>query len=718
MPSISLQVSPTASDTGFGVTLTSDTTLGQMDVEFISAGGQKDSIQVQPQQSDASINSGNVYAVANYYVVLKHYLQNDIVNIPTDGTWNGKTITINGTTYIISSLTGVVNSVGGTDIYAMLQDKSGNLISNYTVTGITAGNSWSIYNNIYAAYFVLKQGITAPGYATITANCADSFGNTAFASTSVTVLGNVVNKPGLILNGVAGNNNIDLKWNFTQPDEYKITGYNIYRTNGSGYASISITSGNSTAFRDSGVNSGTAYSYYLIASEENGAIITSNQTNNITPTSVSIVTPGAPVVSANTGYANQAVLNWQVPVKGTYDISNYIVYKSTYEAQSLDLSQALTCTSNSFQDNIATGQYNYYRVAAIDVAGNTGLASDQQLIYNYNLPTAPQNLSGQFSGNCIQLTWTASSGGTYPLDGYLIYKSTVANVYINEPVSGYNPVTTTSYIDCNVNSRSAYYYMIKAKNTRMPADLSSFSNQVLIKNTILPGTPQNLTATTGFGSADLSWLPSDPGSNTINNYAIMRSTGAAFNSLASSQSTSYSDAGVNSYNSYSYYVYAVDSAGLTSSASNIVSMQPYKNPDAPQNITITPLDASINLKWNAVQAESSPVSSYNIYRSTAVYNLNGFNFVTSVTTTSFTDINLSNNDVTYYYYLTVSDTAGNKSLNSNIVSAIPFLINTTAPTSVTAVAGDANVALSWSQAQKGTYNVTGYNIYHPQTQHN
>jgi chitodextrinase len=78
-------------------------------------------------------------------------------------------------------------------------------------------------------------------------------------------------------------------------------------------------------------------------------------------------------------------------------------------------------------------------------------------------------------------------------------------------------------------------------------------------------------------------------------------------------------------------------------------------------------------------------------------------------TNSFTSTGLANG-TTYFYVVTAVNTAG-ESGNSNEASATPFLAIPSAPTGLTATAGNAQVSLSWTASAGATsYNVNSATV--------
>jgi Glycoside hydrolase family 44/Fibronectin type III domain len=121
-------------------------------------------------------------------------------------------------------------------------------------------------------------------------------------------------------------------------------------------------------------------------------------------------------------------------------------------------------------------------------------------------------------------------------------------------------------------------------------------------------------------------------------------------------------------------------------------------PSAPTNLTATAGNQQVALTWTA----STNATNYNVMRSTT--NGSGYTKISSPTTTSYTDTGLTNG-TTYYYVVTATNSAGTSG-DSNQASATPSLPAPSAPTNLTATAGNQQVALTWTASTSATsYNV-------------
>ena len=149
-------------------------------------------------------------------------------------------------------------------------------------------------------------------------------------------------------------------------------------------------------------------------------------------------------------------------------------------------------------------------------------------------------------------------------------------------------------------------------------------------------------------------------------------------------------------------------AGLTGAS----SVLPDLGRVTPTALTAQRGNAEVSLSWSSPpSASGAPASGYNVYESTVPGHepstpINGSSPVTS---TSYAVTGLANG-TKYYFEVTALNSAG-EGAPSNEASAVPAAAPA-APTSVSAVAGNAEVSLSWVRPpSNGGTAVTTYNVY-------
>lgn len=129
-------------------------------------------------------------------------------------------------------------------------------------------------------------------------------------------------------------------------------------------------------------------------------------------------------------------------------------------------------------------------------------------------------------------------------------------------------------------------------------------------------------------------------------------------------------------------------------------------PAVPTGVSASGGNGSVTLSWTAV----SGASSYNVYRSTS----SGFaiapsNKIASSTTNAYTDSSVTNG-TTYYYLVTALNNNGESACSAQ-VSALPQVGASMVPTGLSATAGSASVALTWTPVS----GASSYNVYRSTT---
>jgi len=170
-----------------------------------------------------------------------------------------------------------------------------------------------------------------------------------------------------------------------------------------------------------------------------------------------------------------------------------------------------------------------------------------------------------------------------------------------------------------------------------------------------------------------------------------------------------------SYSSFTYLTTSVLSSGshtLTFAGTNNalsgmflddvqVSVGPPSAPPAPTGLSATAGVNSVSLNWSA----SAGAASYNVYQGAVSGGENLVPIATGVSVTSYSNTGLTNGSP--YFYKVVAVNPAGKSGYSNEASATPQIAAPAAPTYLSAMPGNAEVALSWTASPSAA----SYNVY-------
>ena len=151
---------------------------------------------------------------------------------------------------------------------------------------------------------------------------------------------------------------------------------------------------------------------------------------------------------------------------------------------------------------------------------------------------------------------------------------------------------------------------------------------------------------------------------------------------------------------------------MASNEANATPSAPATAPSAPQSLQATAGNAQVSLAWTAPSSDGgSAITGYRVYRGTAP------NPTVALTpdlgvVTSFLDSGRTNGQI-YYYKVTALNAIG-ESVASNEANATPSAPATapSAPQSLQATAGNAQVSLAWTApSSNGGSAITGYRVY-------
>jgi fibronectin type 3 domain-containing protein len=279
---------------------------------------------------------------------------------------------------------------------------------------------------------------------------------------------------------------------------------------------------------------------------------------------------------------------------------------------------------------------------------------------------------------------SGQAGQTASLNGYA---QTLPNLY-KLPASDFHDITSGNN---GKYSAGVGYDLVTGRG-------SPIVNQLVFDLAGVGTTPVGVAATPGEQQVTLTWSAEAQAGTTFNVYRGTSPGGEGASPIATGVTAmSFTDTGLTDGTAYYYQVAAVN-AGVTSARSSEVSATPRVQP--PLGLTVAPGNTKITLTWTT----SAGATSYNVYRGTSTGGEGANPIASGVTSTSFTDIGLTNG-TTYYYQVTAVN-AGGESSRSAEVSAAP-VGPPSAPTGVAATGGNTQIRLTWT-APPGA---ASYNVY-------
>jgi hypothetical protein len=222
-----------------------------------------------------------------------------------------------------------------------------------------------------------------------------------------------------------------------------------------------------------------------------------------------------------------------------------------------------------------------------------------------------------------------------------------------------------------------------------------------------PGAPTGVTAIAGNGQATVSWTaPTSVGSSPITGYVVTVSPGDLTAGASPTQSSAVV-VGLMNGKTYTFTVHATNDAGSgpESARSNAVQPAMPAPPGAPRNVAAVAGDARATVTWDTpVSPGSGPITGYTVTASPGPLTMK----VGASTTSAVVVGTLNGTGYTFTVHATNAAGDGPESLPSNRVTpAAP--VPPGAPTSVTATAGDAWAAVTWTApASQGSSAITGY----------
>lgn len=387
-------------------------------------------------------------------------------------------------------------------------------------------------------------------------------------------------------------------------DNVGVTGYDIFRGTTANFTAApgnKVGTSTTNSFTESVSAPGTYY-YKVQAFDAGG-----NQSPMSAPASAVVADNEAPSVPGDvtaTPTAGAAQLVWTASTDNVA-VTGYDVFRSSTEAFTVDSSTQIGhVTGPSYTDNgLSSGTY-YYKVVAVDGAGNASAPSTaaQATVVDAQTPSTPTNLTALVEGTSTNLTWDAATIGNGSTPTYSVYRGASADFAVNES-SKMSDVGITQYVDAGL-AAGTYFYKVVAHSSSGKSSQASAVASASILDSVPPSVPTNVVASTSSGGGvSLAWTASTD-NVAVTVYTIYRGTSASFDvddisRIGSATGVSFGDM-LSTSGTYYYKLTASDEAGNVSTASTATS------------VTIAPPDMEVNVKVkaDAMVAQAAPGTNF------------------------------------------------------------------------------------------------------------
>ncbi len=288
-------------------------------------------------------------------------------------------------------------------------------------------------------------------------------------------------------------------------------------------------------------------------------------------------------------------------------------------------------------------------------------------------PTTPTGVRAAPANSQVIISWNAIAGAS----SYNVKRSNTSG----GPYQTVGAPFSNTYTDSGLTNGTIYYYVVSAVNAAIQ---TANSSQVSAR----PGVGVTFFADANYGGGASQLFTA--GSYTL---AQLQTAGAPNDTTTSCRIPTGWTVAIYQDDNFGGAVWNLNSdtpnfalrSGLNDNMSSCRIIAGTV-PSPPSGFSLSASNAQINLSWNAV----SGAGTYDVLRS--LTNQGPYQWIGATTATQYTDTGLMNG-TNYYYVLSTYGTNG-QSANSLQLNGVP-LAPPEAPTNFSAIAGDAQVQLSW-----------------------
>ena len=596
---------------------------------------------------------------------------------PTPGPTDYYTITYHGMDYDVEE--DIIHtdtfSGGSYTIGTHYEKASGILFSGYStamrrsVPDFQPGETTTVYGSadLYPVYVDLNTAVSGEPVIIYNINDFNSSGYTVTQTTKTVTTSSGASKtfpayiirpevvvPTPVLSSISNETGgVKITWNPVDG----ASKYYIYRKNGSSWNKIAETS--NTNYTDANVSSGTYYTYTV------RAILSDGSMSGYSSTGKSITFIAAPIISSVENSNNGILIKWNA----INSASKYRVFRRIGNGA---WSQQTETSSTSYTDTSVNGGTAYtYTIRAVGNDGNTLSGFDpvgKTITYLAKIViTSLENVNGG-----VKVSWSAGTGASK----YYVFRR-VGNGAWTKIAETAN----TAYTDPNVNGGTTYTYTVRSvgSNGSTVSVMESTGRSILY----IPQ-PTISSLENASGGILIKW-------NAVNGaakyYVFRRIGNGAWNKMAETANTSFTDDQVNGGTAYTYTIRAIGTDGSTVSSYDPVG----------KTITylakvlyssIENVNGGVKLTWSA----GTGASKYYVFRRVGS---GAWSKVAETANNTFIDSNVNGGTVYTYTVRSVGDDGSTVSVMDNTGKTIQY-IPQPAVSSVENVSG--GILIKWNAA--------------------
>ena len=411
-----------------------------------------------------------------------------------------------------------------------------------------------------------------------------------------------------------------------------------------------------------------------------------------------------------------ASVSWTTPLdNGGGAITEYVVDYTTDGENFTGARRLSAFTRSAIFTGLAGGVQHTIRVRAMNLFG-TGVEGTAVVTpIAPTVPSAPRSLAVTVNYNSASLYWSTplTTGGSTILGFFVEFSVDGGETWTRRPLLS---AFTRSTLLTGLTGGTSHQFRVLAVNA---VGNSAASNVVTITPLAFsaPSAPTSLTGFISKTSAYVSWgSPATNGGTAVTNYDVWRSTDAGATwAVVSSQSSMYRSARIDGLTPGSTNNFRVTARNVAGSSvpSNVVTLTvaAVGLPTPPSSVSATANFTTINVSWSGARTTSTPITDYivefsvNAGSSWTVF----ADGVSTATTASLP--NMPANVVVLVRVRSVNSFG--QSAPSGSASVTPRAQSTApdAPTSVSAIAGDARASVRWTApTNNGGAVVTSYTV--------